>query len=173
MRDLRFEHGRLVLMFADGRELAVPLQLYPSLKRATPAQRADWHVIGPGKGLRWESLDLDLALEGVMAGVPEGVPKPPPLDAEVFGADIAGLRPADRAVMSTWVHEALRELGGSGSVAEVAKLVWERHEADIRRSGELLYKWQYEIRWAADMLRRKGVIQSTSPEARGVWKLSG
>jgi hypothetical protein len=39
---LRFEDDRLIVAFRDGREMHVPLKLYPTLLRATPSQRADW-----------------------------------------------------------------------------------------------------------------------------------
>lgn len=65
---------------------------------------------------------------------------------------------ATRADLTDWVHEALRELGGSGSQLDVAKVVWRRHEPDLRGSGDLFYTWQYDIRWAATRLRKRGVM---------------
>ena len=74
---LRFERGRLVLELSDQREVSVPLSRYPTLQRARPAQRNDWVLIGPGKAFHWESLDLDLSVQGLVSGLPEVVPKPP------------------------------------------------------------------------------------------------
>lgn len=73
-------------------------------------------------------------------------------------------------MMTEWVVEALRSLGSSGTMVEVARAIWEQREPDIRKTKDLLYEWQYETRWAAFFLRREGVIQKRSP--RGVWELT-
>lgn len=75
-----------------------------------------------------------------------------------------------RHMMTDWVIEALEYLGGKGTMIEVARCVWERHEPDIRAYKDLLYEWQYELRWAAFFLRRDGKLRKNSP--RGVWELA-
>ncbi len=75
---LRFAKGRLIVQLDDDREVSVPLDRYPSLKKATAAQRARWHLIGPGKGFYWKSLDLHLSVRGLVSGLPEAIPAPPP-----------------------------------------------------------------------------------------------
>jgi hypothetical protein len=77
-----------------------------------------------------------------------------------------------REIMTSWVEDAIRELGGSASILDIAKRVWQRHEHDIHREGDLLYEWQYEIRWAGDILRRQGTIRPADASPRGVWQLS-
>jgi hypothetical protein len=74
---VRFQRGRLVVAFADGREVSVPMETYPSLQHATTAQRKDWKLVGPGKAIYWKSLDLDLSVAGILAGLPEVIPQPP------------------------------------------------------------------------------------------------
>jgi Protein of unknown function (DUF2442) len=74
---LRFAPDRLIVVFRDGRELHVPLLLYPSLVRATPAQRSAWEMIGRGAGFHWPELDLDLSVDGLIQGLREGIPFPP------------------------------------------------------------------------------------------------
>ncbi|MGD0541887.1 MAG: DUF2442 domain-containing protein [Tepidisphaeraceae bacterium] len=76
-KGLRFEGNRLVVAFRDGREVHIPLRLYPSLLEATPSQRAQWIMIGPGKGFHWPDLDLDLSVEGLILGMRESIPAPP------------------------------------------------------------------------------------------------
>ena len=39
--------------------------------------------------------------------------------------------------------------GGSAGIVEICKHIWQFHEAEIRNSGDLLYTWQYDMRWAA------------------------
>jgi hypothetical protein len=75
---LRFEKGRLVVEFEDRREVSVPLTRYPTLHRARPAQRAAWQIIGRGIGFHWKALDLDLSIRGLISGLPEVIPAPPP-----------------------------------------------------------------------------------------------
>ena len=76
-KGLRFGPGRLIVIFRDGREIHLPLRLYPSLLRATPAQRKNWMMIGPAKGFYWPQLDLDLSVDGLIQGLRESIPAPP------------------------------------------------------------------------------------------------
>lgn len=55
----------------DGRLIAVPLALYPSLLGAKPSHRANWRLIARGHGIHWPDLDLDLSTDGLIAARPE------------------------------------------------------------------------------------------------------
>ena len=44
---------------SDGRTIAVPLDWYPRLVHATPAERKSWQLIGGGLGIHWPALDED------------------------------------------------------------------------------------------------------------------
>jgi hypothetical protein len=77
-----------------------------------------------------------------------------------------------REIMTEWVVEALRDLGGRGTILEISRRVWERHEPEIRAVVDLLYEWQYELRWAGDILRRDGVLRPTEDVPRGIWELA-
>jgi len=74
---LRFANDRLIVLFKDGRELHLPLQLYPTLLDATLQQRKAWQMIGPGKAFHWKELDLDLSVDGLIWGLRDGIPRPP------------------------------------------------------------------------------------------------
>lgn len=65
---------------------------------------------------------------------------------------------ATRHDLDSWVREALDVLGGRGTVVAVARIVWQRHEDELKSSGDLFYTWQYDMRWAANRLRRVQVI---------------
>ena len=54
----------------DGREISVPLEWYPRLKKASPEKRAKYRLIGDGTGIHWPEIDEDLDLEGIMGGHP-------------------------------------------------------------------------------------------------------
>lgn len=55
---------------ADGRVISVPLAWSWRLSEATPAQRANWELIGNGHGVHWPEVDEDISAEGMLAGVP-------------------------------------------------------------------------------------------------------
>jgi hypothetical protein len=74
---LRFANDRLIVLFKDGREVHLPLRLYPTLLAATKKQREAWQKIGPGKAFHWKDLDLDLSIEGLIQGLREMIPQPP------------------------------------------------------------------------------------------------
>lgn len=78
---------------------------------------------------------------------------------------------ATRADLPEWVLEALEELGGSAHAVDVAKVVWRRHEPEIRASGDLFYTWQYDLRWAGTTLRKQGFLSENS--RREKWSLAG
>jgi len=61
---------------------------------------------------------------------------------------------ATREDMKVWVIDALKSLGGKGWPKDVAKYIWDHYEAELKRSGGLLYTWQYDVRWAAQALRK-------------------
>lgn len=58
----------LHVSFEDGRRISVPLRWYPRLERATPAQRANWELLGTGYGIHWPEIDEDLSAEGLLLG---------------------------------------------------------------------------------------------------------
>jgi len=54
----------------DGRVISVPLAWSWRLSEATPAQRANWRLIGDGHGVHWPDIDEDLSAAGMLNGVP-------------------------------------------------------------------------------------------------------
>ncbi len=71
-----------------------------------------------------------------------------------------------------WVVEALNAHHGSASVVEVCKYVWENYEDELRRSGDLFFTWQYDIRWAALNLRKKGILREVTLSPKRTWQLT-
>ena len=71
-----------------------------------------------------------------------------------------------------WIVEALRARGGASSVVEVAKYIWQRHESELRDSGDLFYTWQYDIRWAAKKLRDQGRLKRVDDVRVLPWELT-
>ena len=54
----------------DGRVISVPLAWSWRLSEATPAQRANWQLIGEGHGVHWPDVDEDISAQGMLTGVP-------------------------------------------------------------------------------------------------------
>ena len=64
----------LTAELSDGRTISVPLDWYPRLAHATPQERDNWELIGPGEGIHWPDLDEDISVTGLIAGGPSGRP---------------------------------------------------------------------------------------------------
>ena len=62
-----------------------------------------------------------------------------------------------------FVVDALTANGGCAKVVEVCKYIWNRHERQLQASGDLFYTWQYDVRWAATKLRKRGVLKRNDP----------
>jgi hypothetical protein len=62
----------LIADLVDGRTVSVPLAWYPRLVYGTPAERANWRLIGRGEGIHWPDLDEDISVAGLLAGRPSG-----------------------------------------------------------------------------------------------------
>lgn len=60
----------LVAELEDGRRISLPLAWYPRLLHATPEERANWRLIGSGRGIHWPDLDEDLSAENLIFGQP-------------------------------------------------------------------------------------------------------
>jgi len=71
-----------------------------------------------------------------------------------------------RAKLEPWVAEILADPGERMTILEVARAIWHRHETDLKSHDQMFYTWQYEMRWAADSLIRKGKVEKT----RAGWK---
>ena len=59
----------------DGRVISVPLAWSWRLSDATPAQRANWQLIGDGHGVHWPDTDEDISAEGMLNGIPARRPR--------------------------------------------------------------------------------------------------
>lgn len=60
----------LVVSLDDGRQLRTPLSWYPRLLDASPEERDRWELLAGGEAVSWPSVDEDLSLAGMLAGVP-------------------------------------------------------------------------------------------------------
>ena len=66
--EVTFDSDYFSLHLTDGRVLAVPYELVPSLSRATQKQRKNIEIGGMGTSLHWPDIDEDLTVEGLVLG---------------------------------------------------------------------------------------------------------
>jgi hypothetical protein len=66
--DVSFPPGdeRVLVKLADGREISPPLEWFPRLAAASPAERAKYTLIGGGVGIHWPLLDEDICVSGLL-----------------------------------------------------------------------------------------------------------
>jgi hypothetical protein len=64
--DVAVKDDRLVVILADGRELATPLTWFPRLLDATKDQRGNWRLIGRGHGIHWPDIDEDISVASLL-----------------------------------------------------------------------------------------------------------
>jgi hypothetical protein len=65
--NVEFTADELIVTLADARRVSAPLEWFPRLLRATPAQRTQWRLIGGGIGIHWEDLDEDISVKSLLA----------------------------------------------------------------------------------------------------------
>ena len=74
-QEVRVAEDEIIAHLVDGRVISVPLAWSWRLSEATPAQRANFRLIGTGQGVHWPDVDEDLSVEGMLRGVPARRPK--------------------------------------------------------------------------------------------------
>jgi hypothetical protein len=71
VKDVGIDGDLLAVLLDDGRVISLPLQWYPSLAEATPAERTRWRKSAAGRGIHWPALDYDLSIDGLLRGARE------------------------------------------------------------------------------------------------------
>jgi Protein of unknown function (DUF2442) len=79
IRAVRVTKDEIVAALADGRVISVPLAWSWRLSEATPAQRANFRLIGGGQGIHWPDVDEDISVEGMLHGSPAPRPRVQPV----------------------------------------------------------------------------------------------
>ena len=64
--DVTMMDDRILVVLADGRELAAPLAWFPRLADATVEQRRNWRLIGRGQGIHWPDVDEDISIASLL-----------------------------------------------------------------------------------------------------------
>lgn len=74
--------------------------------------------------------------------------------------------------LKPWILDALQANSGRATVVQVCRYVWQNHEVELRRAGDLFFTWQYDIRWAATKLRHEGKLAQTDRKSPTPWQLA-
>lgn len=61
--------GRVLVELTNGCSFAFPARRAQGLEEASDAELAEVEILGLGLGLRWERLDVDLSVPGLLAGL--------------------------------------------------------------------------------------------------------
>ncbi|MBQ9405984.1 MAG: DUF2442 domain-containing protein [Desulfovibrio sp.] len=62
---VEFSAMRMEVELNDGRRVIVSLGAFPTLFRATPAQRENWILTHDGEYLSWPEIGQDIALDNI------------------------------------------------------------------------------------------------------------
>ena len=77
-----------------------------------------------------------------------------------------------RKDLCDWIVEALKDLNGTARIIQVREHIWQHHQNDLIKSGNLHYTWHEDILWAATQLREKGVLKKAKATSKSVWALN-
>ncbi len=64
-----FDKEHFYVRLMDGRELSVPLEWFPRLRKATDQQRKRWRLIGRGVGIHWSALNEDISVSALLGAI--------------------------------------------------------------------------------------------------------
>ena len=65
--DIWFTEDMMYVRLEDGREVGVPIEWFPKLRKATDSQRNNWRLIGQGVGIHWEEIDEDVSVRKLIS----------------------------------------------------------------------------------------------------------
>ena len=77
-----------------------------------------------------------------------------------------------RKDLCDWIVEALKDLNSSAQIAKIREHIWQHHQEDLTKSGNLHFTWHEDILWAATQLRAKGVLKKAKATTKSVWELT-
>jgi hypothetical protein len=63
------ENGRVFVELHDERVISFPAHKFSRLSTATPGQLAAVRVRAEGSALRWDEIDEDISVEGIVRGI--------------------------------------------------------------------------------------------------------
>lgn len=86
----------------------------------------------------------------------------------------------ERNDMPDILYDIIKKMGGKAKMMEIFKKFWQEYEVELKKSGDLFYTWNYDIRWAATKLRKNGKMKQAKEQentyghnisSKGVWEI--
>ncbi len=65
----------------------------------------------------------------------------------------------------------IKDMGGKADIIGICKYVWNHYQDELKKSRDLFYTWQYDIRWAATELRKTKRMKAAEQSPRGIWEI--
>ena len=75
IKSIDISNEMITARLVDGRIIRVPLAWSWRLSAATPAQWANYEIIGDGHGVHWPDIDEDISAIGMLGGDPAPSPR--------------------------------------------------------------------------------------------------
>ncbi len=76
-----------------------------------------------------------------------------------------------KKTLEDWVYKGIKANNGSATIVEVAKYIWNNHQKELSTSGDIFFTWQYDMRWAAQNLRKAGLCGLVSKSPVNKWTI--
>jgi Protein of unknown function (DUF2442) len=62
------DEERVTVTLDDQRKVSAPIEWYPRLQHASPAERNDWRLIMGGRAVSWPSLGIAISVSAMLQG---------------------------------------------------------------------------------------------------------
>lgn len=78
------------------------------------------------------------------------------------------------------LYKIIEKNGGRATMMEVFRSFWKHYGQNFTESDDMFYTWNYDIRWAATELRKKGRmkpantkenIHGANVSPKGIWEI--
>ena len=92
-------------------------------------------------------------------------------ETDVLKTMVNDIKPLKKNELPNIIHRILLESKEPLTIIEISKLIWKQYKLNLLVSGDLFYTWQYDFRWAATELRKRGVMKSNQESKKGFWEL--
>jgi len=92
-------------------------------------------------------------------------------ETDVLKTMINDIKPLKKKELPNIIHKLLIDSGKPLSIMDISKLIWKQYKLNLLVSGDLFYTWQYDFRWAATELRKRGIMKSNQESKKGYWEL--
>lgn len=86
----------------------------------------------------------------------------------------------ERKDMPDILYDIIKQMGGKAKMMDIFKIFWQEYEDELKKSGDLFYTWNYDIRWAATKLRKENRMKQAKEQentygqdisSKGIWEI--